>query len=330
MTDKQIKIKAILFGAGISLLAVGMYGCDVLEPDVAPTTPNVEITGKEIYMASNGTGIIDLNSMIKASGAARLNISRQPQNGKLSKLGNGILQYLPKTDFNKGHDSFEFSIFSKDSSLIGKDSVTIIIEPDSTNLPCGIYPQWDHVNGITGPVYINVLSNDILCGDSSNYAVSIYHPDSSFPPFMGTASVQGRGILYIPGPGFNGLDSIIYKVYNIHDSTKFGIGRVSITPVRPCTFNVYNDNYIFYKDSLHSDTLRLNVFLNDQLCNRALHDYQITLVDDGSVGTAVLNTSQLRYVLPPTMTHTFADSVAYQLCYASRCRTAKAYIKVKY
>jgi hypothetical protein len=83
--------KGLSFLAAVASLCL-MYGCDMLESDVSPKTPELELTTNEIYVTQNGTGIIDLNSMIKSSGAVRLDITGQPLNGNLSKLSNTVLR----------------------------------------------------------------------------------------------------------------------------------------------------------------------------------------------------------------------------------------------
>ncbi|HEY0656366.1 MAG TPA: Ig-like domain-containing protein [Chryseosolibacter sp.] len=323
---KKFRTLPLLATAFVLLL---LYSCDMLESDVSPVVPEVEFEGGEIYIAKNGTGIIDLNAMIKSTGAARLDVTGKPAKGTLSKLSNSVLQYVPGSDFSNGRDAFEFSIYGRDNSFIGKDTVIIIVEPDSTQLPCGIYPLNDVVKGVTGTVTIPVLNNDILCGDLSNYAVEVYQPNNSYPPSFGTATVQANAIRYTPGPNFAGTDSIVYKVYDVRDTARWGIARVFISKATSaCTFEAYPDNFVIRRDSISSDTVFLNIFQNDQLCNRPVSNYQFTLLDDGHVGTATYNNSGLQYRIPPS-TQTLSDSAAYKLCYGGRCETAKVYIQVK-
>jgi hypothetical protein len=336
MTLIENKSKPIVYLMLFLLALVGVYSCDTLAPDVDPQSPEIEITGKEIHMVRNGSGVIDLYSMVRSSGEIRLDITGQPRKGNLSELSKGLLQYSPNTSFKKGRDFFEFAIYSQNNTLLKLDSVVIIIETDSTHLPCGFYPQSDSVYNVTGPVSIDVLNNDIICGDSTRVGVEIYRPDNSFPPSFGTATVQNNRIVYAPGSSFAGNDKIFYRIFSTQDTTKSGIGVVTILPTPPppvCTFSLSFDNYVFDRDSLYSDTLLLKVFQNDQLCARAVNQYGFAMVNDGHVGTAhypnAVDPSAFVYVIPDSAQTTFTDSLVYRLCYQARCQTATVYIKVK-
>jgi hypothetical protein len=328
------KQKTILRPIWFLIVLTGFYGCDVLESDVAPETPAVEITGNEIYMIQNGTGVIDLNAMVKSAGSVRLDITGQPRKGDLSEVSTGILQYSPNAQFKKGRDFFEFSVYSLDNNLLKRDSIIIIVESDTTNLPCGIYPQNDFVFDVSGPTSINVLFNDVLCVDSTQVGVQIYQPSQL--PDHGTAVVQSNNnILYTPNNSFTGVDKIMYRVFSLIDTTKFGIGTVYINKTPTCIFDVYNDNYVFNADTLTSRTVRLNVFNNDQLCGIPADSlYTFTMIQDGNIGSAVYQNSgsvpDFAYSFSDTINHTFTDSLIYQLCKDARCRTAKVYIQMNY
>jgi hypothetical protein len=303
--------------------------CDTLESDVAPKVPEVEIEGNEIYLIPNSTGYIDLRSMINSHGTVRLDITGQTRHGDLSEISNGLLQYSPDPGFNSGRDLFTFSV-SRNNDVLKYDTVIIIVEPDTTKFPCGIYPQNDFVYGVKGSTLINVLDNDILCGDTSQFIVEVYRPDSlSFPPYFGTAVVEGNNIRYTPGSSFIEADKIMYRVRNTQGSTS-GIGIVYIFSSPACSFTLFDDSFVFSTDSLPSDTVQLPVFANDELCSTPLSDYAFTMLHDGDVGTAIFQNPDFIYILPDTVTQTFTDSVVYQLCHRDRCRTATVSIKVNH
>lgn len=307
-----------------------LYGCDVLQGDDDPDDPQVEVTGKEIYVIADGAGYIDLYSMVKTGGTVRLDIISQPRNGNLSEVGKGLLQYTPANNFKKGRDSFRFLIYSQSNTVLKEDSVVIIIENAATSFPCGIYPQNDSVYNVAGPVTFDVLRNDVLCGDSTEAGVEIYKPNQNFPPFAGTATItEGSKIAYTPGNNFNGYDSIFYKVFNLADPTKSGIAKIAIAPAPACKFDLFSDSFAFDTDTLRGDTLWLNIFQNDQLCERPVSSYQFELLDDGSTGTASYNnTGSLTYLLPDPITQSFSDSVIYQMCYGQRCEAAIIRIEI--
>jgi hypothetical protein len=270
--------------------------------------------------------------MVKSAGAVRLDITGQPRKGGLSELSEGLLQYTPNIDFKKGSDFFEFAIYSQNNNLLKRDSIVIVVESDSTKLPCGLYPQNDSVTYVTGPTLINVLLNDALCGDSTQIGVSIYRPNSSFPPHTGTAVMQGTNILYTPGNSFTGNDKVVYKVYSLTDTTKYGIGTVYISRMPVCNFAVNTDSYVFRGDTLTSSSVHLNVFNNDQLCGTPVGSYAFTMLRDGDVGNAVYQNAggvaDFVYSFSDTITRDFTDSLTYRLCREAQCKTAKVYIQV--
>jgi hypothetical protein len=323
-TKRVIAYLLILWGC------MFLNGCDVLEADVDPDNPHVEITDKAIYVMSDGTGYIDLYAMIKTQGTVRLDIVSQPRNGKLSEMGKGLFQYTPANNFRKGKDSFAFHIYSQNNRLLKEDSVTIIVESDTTGFPQGIYPQNDLITGVTGEITFNVLYNDILGTDSTQVGVEIYRPASGFPPHAGTATVvAGNLIRYTPGNNFNGSDSLFYKVFSLADPARFGIAKVVIAPAPSCQFRLFNDSFAFDADTLTTDTLWLNIFQNDQLCARPVSSYQVELLNDGSIGTAFYsNAGSLGYRLPGQGVQSFSDSVIYRVCYGQRCEASMVYIEV--
>lgn len=216
------------------------------------------------------------------------------------------------------------SISIQRNKLLKEDSVIIIVETD-TNFPHGFHPQNDTVYGVTGEVTIDVLHNDVLRADSAQVGVVIYGAGLGFPPHAGTATVvSGNRIRYIPGGGFNGHDSIFYKVFSLADPAKSGIAKVVIAPSPLCQFQLMNDNFVFETDTLTTDTVWLNVFQNDQLCFTPVSSYQFEVLDDGRVGSAFYDIAGgLGYRLPDDVPQ-FRDSVIYRMCYRQRCETAKA------
>ncbi|MBT1699151.1 hypothetical protein KK083_19805 [Fulvivirgaceae bacterium PWU4] len=307
-----------------------LYGCDVLEPDVDPDNPQVQIIDKELYVTPNGSGYIDLYSMVKTQGTVRLDIVSQPRRGNLTEMGKGLFQYTAGTDFRKGTDAFTFQIYSKNNTLLKEDSVVIVVEPDTTHFPQGFYPQDDIAYNIVSEITIDVLANDVLGANRSQVGIEIYRPGPDFPPHAGVATVtSGNMIWYSPRGAVNGYDSIFYKVFSLADPSKFGIAKVLIAPAPSCWFQLVDDDFVFGTDTLRSDTVWLNVFQNDELCSTPVRDYQFEILDDGSAGTAFYDSAGgLGYRLPE-QTYMVIDSVRYRMCYRQQCQTAKARIKLK-
>ncbi|MFZ6013001.1 MAG: Ig-like domain-containing protein [Bacteroidota bacterium] len=305
-----------------------LYSCDVLEQDVNPEDPRVEITGNEVYMVTDGKAYIDLQSLVKSQANVRLDISDQPRKGELNEIVNGVLQYSPQSDFNQGRDAFKFSIYSESDKLLLEDSVIIIIEPDSTNLPCGIYPQDDHAFGVTSQITIDVLANDILCGDTANLKVEVLRPQTLAA--TGTAIVQNNKIVYTPLQGATASDAVLYKVVDESDSSRFGFGLLYVHFETPCEFEVGDDEIIFQSDSVTSDTVYVNVFANDALCSRSIAQYQRDIIFYNNADRVFFSDSaSIVYIFPESVAVPYVDSLAYKLCYQQQCQTARVYIKVE-
>lgn len=320
--SSQTVLMAVLFAVGCILFV----SCDTLEDDVAPESPDIDISNNEIRILPNGTAYIDLYSMVRAAGQVRLDINSQPNKGELSELGKGFLQYSPHANFKSGKDSFRFSIYSQQNTLLTTDSVTIILT-DSTDLPCGYYPANDFVYDLSGQTFINVTANDLLCCDSTLAKVEIYRPNNTFPPYHGTATVQGNLLSYTPGAGFDGVDQIIYKVYHQQDTSKYGFATVYLKKTPACQFQAFNDHFMLHLDTIQSDTLQLHVLANDILCSTPINEYTFNVLDDGHVGTTRPG-PPIMYELPSVVSQSYTDSLSYQLCRNGDCKQAKVYINV--
>jgi hypothetical protein len=84
----------------------------VLESDTDVLEPEVDITGKEIYVLPNGESFIDLQSKVQTNQPARLAVTSMPRHGTLTDLGKGMLQYSPTTGYVRGRDGFEVTVYS--------------------------------------------------------------------------------------------------------------------------------------------------------------------------------------------------------------------------
>lgn len=302
-----------------------MFSCDVLESDPDVLDPSVDITGKEIYVLANGASFIDLQSKVQTNQPARLAVTSQPRHGDLTDLGQGILQYSPTTGSSKARDGFEFTVYSAANEIIKKDSVIIIIESDSTNLPCSIYPVTDYVYNVgTASVSIDVLSNDIIC--SNNVIVSVYKPENSFPPYYGTAEAKENKIIYNPGTSFSGADKLMYKVTAAEDPKRIAYGMVYITGDSSCSFSVWDDVYEFNKLT-EGSPITLRTFDNDSLC-QALNHYQVNVMVAPVYGTASLSSNGFLYNLQDSVGVRFGDHFIYEVCIDAICKTARVDIKV--
>jgi hypothetical protein len=308
--------------AAIMLL---LSACDVLESDSDVLVPDVDITGKEIYVLTTGESFIDLQSKIQTNQPARLAVTSTPRHGTLKDLGKGMLQYSPATGGARARDGFEFTVYSASNEIIKKDSVIIIIENDSTNLPCNLYPVTDYVYDVASSgVTIDVLVNDIIC--SNDVVVSVHKPENSFPPYFGTAEVKNNKVIYYPGASFSGSDKIMYKISSSNPE-RIAYGLVYITSDSSCTFSVSDDLYVF-NTIQEGSTVALSAFDNDSLC-QALNQYQVNVRSGPFYGQAALTSSGFSYLVPDSVGVNFSDYFLYEMCIDAACKTARVDIKVK-
>jgi hypothetical protein len=325
--------------AAIVTLSMCLFvACDVLEDDVSPDNPTVEFTGNVVYTMTGNSAFIDLRGMVKSTEAVQLTITAQPRSGRLTDLHKGLLKYTPFSNFKSGRDGFQFSIYSADNKLLLHDTVVIMVESDTANLPCGIYPVNDSVSApMTEPITVPVLYNDVLCPDSGNVKLEIYHPGAGTPPFQGTATVVGNQfIVYTPNAGFEGSDSVIYKVSSRLDTTKVGYGilvvskRAVTTPPSSCDWTLMDDVFTIYR-SAGQDTVFLPIFQNDTLCPSLLSRYKVSIVQaprHGVIQLNGLNPPRYGITLPDSTFAPMVDTLVYRLCADTVCRQATTVIKI--
>jgi hypothetical protein len=322
-TKVSRKIEILSTFLWLTLIMTFLASCDVLESDPDILEPDVEITGDEVYVLANGTSFIDLQSKVQTNIEARLAVTSTPQHGTLTDLGKGIIQYSPANGNARAKDGFEVTIYSKANEILKKDTVVIVIETDSTKLPCSIYPVNDYVYNVTSAVTIDVTGNDIIC--TNDVIVSVYRPENSFPPYYGTATTSGNKIIYTPGASFSGIDKLMYKLTAAGDPKLSAYGIVYITKDSFCSLRLKDDVYTYYSLKAGS-TLKLAVFDNDTIC-QALNLYQVNIKSQPALGKASLSSGGLLYEVPKSVGLTFSDHFTYEVCLDAKCMTARVDVK---
>jgi hypothetical protein len=329
------------------LLAASFSACDVLEDDNAiGDGTGVVVDNTAVQMLPQGTAVIDLYARVKTERPIRLDITSEPRHGKLRELRTGLLQYQPNADFKKGRDSFRFAVYAENNRLLLEDTVGIIIDDDTTHLPCGVYTRSDSASlGGNDGVYIYPLLNDILCGDTAHYRLEVFQPQPApaSAPYYGTATAHAENgyILYTPTSNPPKDDMIIYKVYDITDTTRVGYGVIFIRATtggegpeepeepgeQPCQFVLRDDFYEIRLDTLQTDTLYFMPFQNDSLCDRSWQSYTLGIAQQGNHGLAVTQSPWVvKYGRPQAPYSGLMDSLVYRGCYGDTCRTAKIVI----
>jgi hypothetical protein len=307
-------------------LALTLVSCDMLESDPDVLEPSTTITGDEIIVLANAPSFIDLNATLKTNVPARVAITSKARYGDIIDLGKGVLQYTPLNGNSSARDGFEFTVYSLNNEVIKRDTIDIIVEHDSTKLPCNLYPRPDFVYGIgQDSIKIDVTANDIICG--TDVTVSIFRPSNSFPPHHGYAHVYNDDIYYSPKPSFQGTDKIIYKLTSTSDSTHVAYSIVYITKDSACTFRLADDDYV-WSESAADSLLLLPVFQNDSLCRPLIH-YTVNLKVLPLYGQAMRVPNGFTYKAPASTTAPFEDRFSYELCADGVCKTARVSVTLK-
>lgn len=327
-----LNINSIALFIVIAIITALLSSCDVMEPDADVLEPRVELQDDEVYVLSNNTAFIDLASRIKTTKPVRLSITSTTKHGELTDIGQGLLQYTPSAGDQKLIDAFTFTAFAENDAIIKVDTVVIVVENDSTHLPCGIFTNNDYVYGVQKrvPVRIRVLANDYICSaDSSDLVVSIFRPNDSLPPKHGTAEVNGTDIIYTASNTFTSQDKLIYKIYGAGNEQNASYGIVFLTGGSACRVSPRNDIFTISQDSLKS-VVRLPVFQNDSLCE-SLNQYQVSISKAPSKGSVSVNQFELTYQVYETasVTPTFADFFFYQVCIDGTCKTARVDLRAR-
>ena len=315
--SRKIEILSTIFCLG--LIIAFLASCDVLESDPDVLEPAVEITGDEVYVLSNGTSFIDLQSRVQSNLEARLSVTSSPSHGTLTDLGKGMIQYAPRAGNKRVKDGFEVTVFSKNNEILKKDTVVIIVENDSTKLPCSIYPVNDYVYNVTSAVTIDVTANDLIC--SGDVKVSVYRPENTFPPYYGTATVSGDKIVYTPGASFSGEDKLMYKLTAANDPKLSAYGIVYITGGSSCGFKL-RDDVMIIAGLFEASTVNLPVLSNDSICE-AISLMQVNIKTNPLFGKAFVSSGEIFYEVLDSAGQTINDHFIYEVCLDAVCKTAR-------
>jgi hypothetical protein len=332
-SNKGLLILFMFLGAFIA-------GCDTLDDDtLAEDRAAIQIKEGPIVVTPQSSGIIDLNSLITASGNHRFAVTDQPDFGKLESLGNNLMQYKPNQGVTEAQDAFRLTIFGDNNVVLDEDTVTIIITEDSTAYPCGIYAFEDYVYDVDDVIDIDVLANDTACNlDISQVQVSIPEivingvviPEAEF----GTVEVlANKEIRYTPGPNYPGHDLFYYSITkpadgsNARSNEETSIALVYIIgPIQCDSLIVNNDEYIWHMDTLNLfDTLYLPVTANDIWCTREAGFTEIVRYPQGTI-TQASNDNGFYYVRPVNVQATERDIFRYRLCAGGGCAEAEVTI----
>ena len=101
----------------LAVLAVIIaWSCDSYDPDVIPKD-DVSVGQIQFYALPNSSTVIDLKTLVKSYAQVDLLISKQPEQGSLTRLGGGLYAYMPQTDLRSGRDYFMLDVRREGQTL---------------------------------------------------------------------------------------------------------------------------------------------------------------------------------------------------------------------
>lgn len=299
-----------------------LQSCDRFEEDALPNDKVAQSDQNDFYILPNSSAIIDLASVINVSEAIEVSIGTDPAHGKLSRLSETLLQYEPSSQFNSGSDHFKIDLFRQGKRL-RSDSIHIIVEHDTTQFPCRLFAVEDvAVTAVNTAINIPFLDNDRLCGAGKRSL----EKQIFIQPTHGTASIDGNSIVYTPDNGFEGNDSLVYKI-SVRRDRSYALVKIRVGE-DSCRIIANDDAFTFAVTDSTSNTFDFAVTSNDSLCGQDSLESEITVVD--APGHGVLNTvgfGHFQYTPSDSAGQFPPDSFRYRICHGGDCDEAMVTLK---
>jgi hypothetical protein len=316
-------IKIRFYRTVFSVLLLSAVACDRIAPDVAPGEGDADAEELEDYTLPDQQVAIDLTSIAGLGAITTLHITQTPRLGYAKFDGSGLLMYTPRSTFVVGEDQFAVSA-SKENKLA--KSFRISMAADSSRIPCnaGPIPDWYRILE-NQSVTMDVLKNDRFC----DATVDLASLEVQQQPENGKVTVENGKISYTPNAGFNGFDFFFYKVKAVFPQknrtflspVKIGVGD----PYKDCKI-LLKDEEVYWKQWFVTDSLRIPVLANDQLC-RSRPDLPVTITKAPAKGTAKVSKNNI-VTYYPTNGFTGEDEITYQRCENGECLEATARIYI--
>ncbi|MBK6338781.1 MAG: tandem-95 repeat protein [Bacteroidetes bacterium] len=244
-----------------------------------------------------------------------ISILDQPNNGSISVQPSGQVTYTPNVGF-VGIDTFVYSICDPGGLC---DTATVIVQfLDLTDV---IIARDECVTlAEDQTITINVLANDLV---DPNKTITM---TLSCLPKNGQATIVNNQVFYQPGPNFNGLDSLCYRICFNEQNPKCAEGKVCITVTPTPDAPIANPDYTT------TDTItpvNIDVQANDiDVDGQGIVTSSITDNPNNGIAT-IINGDEILYT--PNSGFVGFDTLIYQLCkfgFPNLCDTALVVIVV--
>ncbi|MFD1145009.1 Ig-like domain-containing protein [Larkinella insperata] len=314
----KARFRSVLF----AVVLWNVVACDRIADEAAPGTDPIDVEEIAYYTLPDQQVAIDLKSISGLSAVTTLRITQTPRLGRATFNGSGLLVYTPRSTFVVGEDQFVVS--AANASTLAR-SFRINMAADSSRIPCnaGPLPDW-YRTPENKTVIMDVLKNDRFC----DATVDLASLEVGQQPEHGQLTVENGKVIYAPTAGFNGFDYFFYKVkavFSDKDRTflapvKIGVGD----PYKDCQISLRDDD-VYWKQWFITDSLRIPVLSNDQLC-RSRFDLPITITKAPSNGTAKVRNNMVIYY--PANGFAGEDQLTYNRCDKGECQEATARISI--
>lgn len=315
-------MKSRFYSTVFAVLLLVTVACDRIAQETAPGPDLLDSEEIEYYTLPDQQVAIDLKSISGLNTVTTLHITQTPRLGRASFSGSGLLVYTPRSTFVVGEDQFVVSA-AQETKLAR--SFRINMAADSSGIPCnaGPLPDW-YRTPENQTLKMDVLKNDRFC----DATVDLASLEVGQQPEHGKLTVENGKVIYTPTTGFNGFDYFFYKVKAVFPEksrtflapVKIGVGD----PYKDCKIALRDDD-VYWKQWFVTDSLRIPVLSNDQLC-RSRFDLPIAITKAPANGTAKVRNNQIIYY--PTNGFTGSDQVTYRRCDNGECQEATARISI--
>lgn len=277
---------------------------------------------EDVPFILNAPGIM-INDTDVEGDTLTTSVVTQPAFGTIAVNLDGSIVYTPRSNYY-GRDSLIYQVcdHGQPSPLCDTAYIYFTIrpvnDPPRANVDNFITPE---DSTLTVPAS-GVLFNDI---DYDGDAFSV-DPAGTVPPAHGTLALNTDGsFTYTPAPGYNGVDSFIYRACDVLGACADTVVYITVTPVNDPPLGV-DDAYTINEDTHLDVNAAQGVLANDSDPDEG-DPHSTALLTNVTQGALTLNEDGSFTYLPVT-NFNGVDSFTYIVCDNFSCDTATVRITV--